>query len=101
MITGRKPQPRVQLWWRQESVCDDPDALRKQNAALASALAEGGCRILKLGIESGSHRVRKEVLKRFMSDEDILSTVTTADFANAEITTPATETIDSVTQSLR
>jgi len=46
---------------------------------LARALAEGGCRILKLGIESGSHRVRKEVLKRFMSDEDILSTVATAE----------------------
>jgi KaiC/GvpD/RAD55 family RecA-like ATPase len=38
VITGRKPHPRVQLWWRQKSVCDDPDALRKQNAALASAL---------------------------------------------------------------
>jgi hypothetical protein len=38
VITGRKPHPRAQLWWRQESLCDDPDALRKQNAALASAL---------------------------------------------------------------
>ncbi len=46
---------------------------------LAKALAEGGCRILKLGIESGSHRVRHEVLKRFMSDEDILETVSTAE----------------------
>ncbi len=46
---------------------------------LASALAGGGCRILKLGIESGSHRVRHEVLKRFMSDDDILATVETAE----------------------
>ena len=34
-----------------------------------------GCRILKLGIESGSPRVRKEVLQRFMSNEDILDTI--------------------------
>ena len=53
--------------------------VKRLEPALASALAEGGCRILKLGIESGSHRVRKEVLKRFMSDEDILATVRTAE----------------------
>ncbi len=46
---------------------------------LARELAAGGCRILKLGIESGSERVRKEVLKRFMSDEDILETVRVAE----------------------
>ncbi len=39
------------------------------------ALASAGCRILKLGIESGSYRVRKQVLQRHMTDEDILETV--------------------------
>jgi len=46
---------------------------------LARALAEGGCKILKLGIESGSDRVRREILQRFMSDEDILATVESAE----------------------
>jgi len=46
---------------------------------LARALARGGCRILKLGIESGSERVRRDVLKRFMSDDDILTTVRVAE----------------------
>ena len=39
VITGRKPRPRAQLWWRQEMACDDPKALREQNASLAAALA--------------------------------------------------------------
>jgi anaerobic magnesium-protoporphyrin IX monomethyl ester cyclase len=46
---------------------------------LARELFEGGCRILKLGVESGSERVRREVLKRYMSDEDILETVRVAE----------------------
>lgn len=46
---------------------------------VASALKRGGCRILKLGIEAGAERVRKEVLKRFMNDDDILSTIATAE----------------------
>jgi radical SAM superfamily enzyme YgiQ (UPF0313 family) len=49
--------------------------------ALARALAEGGCKILKLGIESGSERVRRDVLKRYMTDDDILETVRVADEA--------------------
>lgn len=53
--------------------------VQRLDPRLAKALAEGGCRILKLGIESGSHRVRHEVLKRFMSDDDILATVSTAE----------------------
>lgn len=53
--------------------------VQRLDPRLAQALAEGGCRILKLGIESGSERVRHEVLKRFMSDEDILETVRTAE----------------------
>jgi len=46
---------------------------------VAAALARAGCRILKLGIESGSLRVRKEVLKRFMTQKDILETVRSAE----------------------
>jgi radical SAM superfamily enzyme YgiQ (UPF0313 family) len=46
---------------------------------LARELAAGGCRILKLGIESGSERVRRDVLKRFMTDDDILATVAVAE----------------------
>ena len=46
---------------------------------LAQALADGGCKILKLGIESGSDRVRREILQRFMTDDDILATVESAE----------------------
>jgi anaerobic magnesium-protoporphyrin IX monomethyl ester cyclase len=46
---------------------------------VATALARAGCRILKLGIESGSPRVRKEVLQRFMSNADILETISIAE----------------------
>jgi hypothetical protein len=46
---------------------------------VAEALARAGCRILKLGIESGSQRVRREVLKRFMTDRDIEETVRSAE----------------------
>jgi radical SAM superfamily enzyme YgiQ (UPF0313 family) len=49
--------------------------VKRLESALARELAAGGCRILKLGIESGSERVRREVLKRFMSDADILETI--------------------------
>jgi radical SAM superfamily enzyme YgiQ (UPF0313 family) len=53
--------------------------VKRLEPELARALAEGGCRILKLGIESGSERVRHDVLKRFMSDDDIVATVRTAE----------------------
>jgi hypothetical protein len=46
---------------------------------VARALAGAGCRILKLGIESGSPRVRNEVLQRFMSNDDVLQTVAAAE----------------------
>ena len=39
---------------------------------MAFQLADSGCRIVKYGLESGSARVRKEVLYRFMSNERIL-----------------------------
>ncbi len=55
--------------------------VRRLAPELATSLADGGCRILKLGIESGSERVRREILARPMSDEDILATVRTAEAA--------------------
>lgn len=39
--------------------------------AMAEALKAAGCKILKFGVESGSERIRKEVLKRSMSDQAI------------------------------
>ena len=53
--------------------------VRRLAAPLARALADGGCKILKLGIESGSERVRREVLLRPMKDDDILATISTAE----------------------
>ncbi len=53
--------------------------VKQLDPRVAEALAKAGCRILKLGIESGSMRVRKEVLKRNMSDADILKTVASAE----------------------
>ncbi len=49
--------------------------VKQLDPRVAAALAEAGCKILKLGIEAGSPRVRKEVLKRNMSDADIFETV--------------------------
>ena len=49
--------------------------VKRLDPRIAAALGRAGCRILKLGIESGSERVRREVLKRFMTDDDILATV--------------------------
>jgi radical SAM superfamily enzyme YgiQ (UPF0313 family) len=53
--------------------------VKQLDPRVARALPEAGCRILKLGIESGSVRVRKEVLKRNMSDQDILETIRQAE----------------------
>jgi radical SAM superfamily enzyme YgiQ (UPF0313 family) len=39
----------------------------------AKALEEAGCDGIAIGIESGSLRIRKELLKRFMDDEIIIS----------------------------
>jgi radical SAM superfamily enzyme YgiQ (UPF0313 family) len=55
--------------------------VKQLDPAVARALQRAGCRILKLGIESGSPRVRKEVLKRNMSDADILETIRIAEAA--------------------
>ncbi|MBL8861769.1 MAG: B12-binding domain-containing radical SAM protein [Planctomycetes bacterium] len=53
--------------------------VKQLDERVAQALAQAGCRILKLGIESGSARVRKEVLKRHMTHKDILETVAAAE----------------------
>jgi len=53
--------------------------VKELDPRVAAALARAGCRILKLGIESGSPRVRKEVLQRFMSNAEILDTVAVAE----------------------
>ena len=49
--------------------------VKQLDPRVAEALAEAGCRILKLGIESGSPRVRRDVLQRNMTDQDILGTI--------------------------
>jgi radical SAM superfamily enzyme YgiQ (UPF0313 family) len=40
--------------------------------AMASSLKRAGCHIVKFGLESGSERIRKEILNRPMSDKDII-----------------------------
>ena len=39
---------------------------------MASALKDAGCRIVKFGLESGSERIRREILNRPMKDEEIV-----------------------------
>ena len=46
---------------------------------LAGHLARANCRIVKFGVESGSPRVRKEVLNRHMKNETIVSAIKTAE----------------------
>jgi len=53
--------------------------VNRLDPVLARELSDGGCKILKLGIESGSERVRRDILKRFMTDDDILATVSVAE----------------------
>jgi radical SAM superfamily enzyme YgiQ (UPF0313 family) len=47
--------------------------VRRFDARVAKALREAGCRQVKFGLESGSPRVRKEVMNRPMSDDQIAS----------------------------
>ncbi len=53
--------------------------VKELDPRVSKALAESGCRILKLGIESGSRRVRYSVLQRPMSNDDILRTIESAE----------------------
>ncbi|MEW6076594.1 MAG: radical SAM protein [Thermodesulfobacteriota bacterium] len=41
----------------------------------ARSLADAGCRIVKFGLESGSPRVRKEIMRRHTSNKDIAAAI--------------------------
>ncbi len=41
----------------------------------ARALAKAGCKIVKFGLESGSPRVRKEIMRRYTSNKDIAQAI--------------------------
>jgi anaerobic magnesium-protoporphyrin IX monomethyl ester cyclase len=56
----------IGLWW----VCNaHVDAFSEQ---MAKDLSEGGCRIVKFGVESGSAEIRKNVLWRYMTNKKII-----------------------------
>ncbi len=46
---------------------------------VAGCLKDAGCRIVKFGLESGSERVRREILNRRMSNDDIARAFSTAE----------------------
>jgi radical SAM superfamily enzyme YgiQ (UPF0313 family) len=45
----------------------------------AGCLKDAGCRIVKFGLESGSERVRREILNRRMSNDEIIRAFATAE----------------------
>ena len=45
----------------------------------AQALAQAGCRIVKFGVESGSPRIRKQILARHTKNEKIIQAIRVAD----------------------
>ena len=49
--------------------------VKRLDPRVAQALASAGAKILKMGIECGSQRVRSKVLKRHMTKSDIIETV--------------------------
>jgi len=44
----------------------------------ARYLADAGCKIVKFGVESGSERVRRQILQRRMKNDSIVKAITTA-----------------------
>jgi radical SAM superfamily enzyme YgiQ (UPF0313 family) len=44
----------------------------------AQSLASAGCKIVKFGVESGSERIRSQILQRRMKNEKIISAIDTA-----------------------
>ena len=44
----------------------------------AQYLAEAGCKIVKFGVESGSNRIRSQVMRRHMKNESIIAAIQTA-----------------------
>ena len=53
--------------------------VKRLDPRVAKALASAGAKILKMGIECGSQRVRSKVLKRHMTKGDIIETVESAE----------------------
>ena len=53
--------------------------VKRLDPEVARWLGRAGCRILKLGVESGSPRVRREILKRHMTQRDIMETSDSAE----------------------
>lgn len=53
--------------------------VKRLDPRVAEALARAGAKILKMGIECGSQRVRSKVLQRHMTRSDILETVESAE----------------------
>nr|XP_061801149.1 cytidylyl-2-hydroxyethylphosphonate methyltransferase-like [Nerophis lumbriciformis] len=49
--------------------------VKRLDPRVAQALASAGAKILKMGVECGSQRVRSKVLKRHMTKSDIIETV--------------------------
>ena len=43
VVTGRMPHERAQFYWVQEQPITDPEALKRQNAAIAGRAQEVGC----------------------------------------------------------
>ncbi len=48
------------------------------DAARARCLADAGCKIVKFGVESGSERIRTQVLQRRMKNKNIVRAINTA-----------------------
>jgi anaerobic magnesium-protoporphyrin IX monomethyl ester cyclase len=72
---------------------------------IAKALKDAGCFEIKIGIESGSERLRKEILKRYITNEHILKQTKIAHNHGLSISTfnmigLPTETIDDLKQTL-
>ena len=57
------------------------------DAAMAESLREAGCTIVKFGIESGSERVRREVMNRHMKNDVIKSALAVAEAAGLHSST--------------
>jgi len=54
---------------------------------IAKALKDAGCYEIKIGIESGSERIRRDILKRFITNEQILEKTKIAHNAGLNIST--------------
>ena len=59
--------------------CDIPFVVNAHvnffDAECAASLRSANCKVVKFGVESGSERIRKTILNRYMSNEDIIRAV--------------------------